>query len=50
MALTAQEEIRNGYVVDKTTGALSVTTNTSVMVMKDGLPRDADGRLVVVSV
>lgn len=51
MALSATEVWRGGYVVDKTTGALIVTTNTAVLTRKyGGEVTDADGRLVVKSV
>jgi len=48
MALQANEEMRNGVVVDATTGYLVVAGGTVVQIV-NGLPTDADGRVVIAS-
>lgn len=48
MALTATEILSGGFVRDKNTGALVVTTNTLNAVQTGGFLKDPDGRLVVV--
>lgn len=47
MALASNETLQGGYVVDKTTGALILTTNTTGAAIRGGHLRDPDGRLVV---
>lgn len=48
MALSATEKWVNGFVVDTSTGNMSVTATTSGASWSFGFLRDADGRLVVV--
>jgi hypothetical protein len=48
MALNpATEEWRSGFVVNKTTGVLIATTDTSGATWWGGFLRDPDGRIVV---
>lgn len=50
MALASNEVISGGHglVIDRTTGALVVTTNTTGASWHNGWLKDPDGRLVVV--
>jgi hypothetical protein len=50
MALLATEVWRGGFVVDKNTGRLIVTTDASNATMTGGFLRDPDGRAVVINV
>lgn len=47
MALAASEQVADGLVRDKTSGALVITTNTAGAISRDGVLCDPDGRLVV---
>lgn len=52
MSLASNEILVGGLVIDKTTGALVTITYSSpsqIVSESGGLPRDADGRLVVIA-
>lgn len=49
MALSATEIRSGGFVLDKATGALVVTTSQVGATVTEGFLRDPDGRLVVVN-
>ena len=47
VALAADEQYDNGFVINTTTRALVTTTTTAAATWQGGFLRDPDGRLVV---